>query len=339
MSIRVATYNVLSSSLCSPTFYCNVDNPDDCRASVRFPRILDKVRVEIEKESIICLQELSLEWTGKLLSFFNDNHYEFIVTNYERSMGVGIAFPSSKYKLLQANLIHVDETKVGGWKVPEQSCVVTALKRVASIFVTLEPSPWYLAKRRENRMVCLRLMDHNGQEFVVATYHMPCRFWSPAAMTILTAMCFQALEQITDSTCPVILAGDFNFKPTSPQYSLVTRGWFDDTVDDPDDPLVHGKPSYPHYPLYPDDPFTPFLSYQYKSAYREAYDNEPFFTNHAMTGKAVKPFTETLDYIFFRGTLVVSDVKYLWETPRCASYPTEDEPSDHLLIAAEFLFK
>jgi len=36
----------------------------------------------MNQNSILCLQEVSLAWTGKLYSFFEANDYAFVVSNY-----------------------------------------------------------------------------------------------------------------------------------------------------------------------------------------------------------------------------------------------------------------
>jgi len=217
--------------------------------------------------------------------------------------------------------------------------------------------PWDLAKNRVNTMICLRLRpsgasEDDGLDFLVATYHMPCQFWEPATMSIHTVLCFQQLQQLSEGKYPHILAGDFNFKPHSPQYAFVTTGAFPPKVIDPEDPAVDGKASLPADPLYPNDPFQFTLPRgPMKSAYAEVLGKEPRFTNHAMTKDQTKPFTGTLDYIFFKeggknkgkkATITAKSVQDV--DPKCQellgqgvkSLPNESEYSDHLLIAADF---
>jgi endonuclease/exonuclease/phosphatase family metal-dependent hydrolase len=225
-----------------------------------------------------------------------------------------------------------------------------------SSFPRRPDSPWDLAKNRVNTMVCLRLRHKDvdesaGLDFLVATYHMPCQFWEPATMTIHTAICLQSLQQLAENRYPHILAGDFNFKPHSPQYALTTTGAFGPMVEDPSDPEVDGKASAPPGPLYPNDPFKFTLPRgPYKSAYREALGSEPRFTNYAMTGNQTKPFCDTLDYIFYRDgekfkkrTARLQAKSALDLTETCdaitgrglKSLPSDTEYSDHLLLAAE----
>ena len=129
---------------------------------------------------------------------------------------------------------------------------------------------------------------------------------------------------------PHILAGDFNFQPPSSCYELMTTGSLPaDHVHQP--PTAKG------------DDWSPLVSPPMVSAYVAAGVSEPEFTNLAVT-KFNKPdeppFCETLDYIF----LSSGDwsAQYARPLPRKAevlakvsSYPTADEPSDHVAIYAD----
>lgn len=384
MSIRVVTYNVLSSALCSPGYFTNVLDPKFCDPTYRLNGLYGKLLGETQQHAIICLQEVSLAWTGKLHAFFEDRGYSFIVSNYGTKftgyMGVGIAYPRAHYELQAADIVCVADSKPGGWKIPREKnpweevdsvlaqkimlplwrggnalgeLLTSAVEKVRALIPPLRraESPWELAKKRPNTMVCLRLHPVNHAEdgeFVVATYHMPCQFWEPAAMTIHVALAFQLVAKLAEGA-PYILAGDFNMKPHSPQYALVTKGrLLSHTVDDPMDPEVNGKPTLPPGPLYPDDPFvyTSLAGGPVESAYAKALGCEPPFTNHAMTRGSAKPFTQTLDYIFYhagtkfwlhpRWVLNVSDTCTGILGQGIRSLPSDTERSDHLLIAANF---
>lgn len=81
-SVRVVTYNVLSSSLCSASYFTNTLDPKYCDSKYRFDGLVTKLEPEIEKNAIICLQEVSLAWSGKLHTFLESKDYDFIVSNY-----------------------------------------------------------------------------------------------------------------------------------------------------------------------------------------------------------------------------------------------------------------
>ena len=80
-NVRVASYNVLSSSLCAPSYYTNCEEKF-CSSKYRFERLLTKLKGEMDKNSVVCLQEVSLLWSGKLFTFFEANDYTFVVSNY-----------------------------------------------------------------------------------------------------------------------------------------------------------------------------------------------------------------------------------------------------------------
>jgi mRNA deadenylase 3'-5' endonuclease subunit Ccr4 len=66
---RVVTYNVLSSSLCEPTYFTHCA-PEDLDPDNRYPRMLKKLEAEISAGAVIGLQEVSQKWAGKLHVFF-----------------------------------------------------------------------------------------------------------------------------------------------------------------------------------------------------------------------------------------------------------------------------
>lgn len=66
-----------------------------------------------------------------------------------------------------------------------------------------------------NRLLLLQLREaESGDELWVANYHMPCRYQNPRAMVTFAALAAQRVQTIADGE-PYILAGDFNFVPSS----------------------------------------------------------------------------------------------------------------------------
>ena len=71
-----------------------------------------------------------------------------------------------------------------------------------------------------------------------------------------------------------------------------------------------------------------------KSAYAEANGCEPNFTNHAKC-REDEPFIDVLEYIFLSPEWSVEGVKDLPHRDEVnGPLPSEQEPSDHILIAA-----
>ena len=62
-AFSVVTYNVLSSALASPDWFRFCD-PANLEPDTRLTRVVSKLKSEIDKRAIICLQEVSRDWSG-----------------------------------------------------------------------------------------------------------------------------------------------------------------------------------------------------------------------------------------------------------------------------------
>lgn len=182
--------------------------------------------------------------------------------------------------------------------------------------------PWSYTERRRNVLVATRLRCRaNGAAVTVATYHMPCAFWSPPAMVINSALMSAAFHRLVPPGEAGIMAGDFNIKPGDAAYRLLTTGG-----------LPRGDAAYPH--PRPHDPWRPDVPAPLASAYVRVRGREPGWTNFARIGDG-PPFIETLDYVLVTPGVDVVDVL---PTPKREAVggplPTAAEPSDHILIGA-----
>ncbi|CAN0399712.1 unnamed protein product [Ectocarpus sp. 8 AP-2014] len=81
MDFRVATYNILCSHLAEPTRFpqCSPRNLD---APTRLKRVKHKLDAEISKGSVICLQEVGIQWAGDLHVYFMARGYAFVTAHY-----------------------------------------------------------------------------------------------------------------------------------------------------------------------------------------------------------------------------------------------------------------
>ena len=101
--MRVCTYNVLSSHLTSSAFFqhCPKRFTSD---TARFANVLKKIDEEISQGAVICLQEVSQLWAGRLHRHFISKGYYFIHHGYGSAsngcMGVGVAFPLNTFELV-----------------------------------------------------------------------------------------------------------------------------------------------------------------------------------------------------------------------------------------------
>ena len=76
-----------------------------------------------------------------------------------------------------------------------------------------------------------------------------------------------------------------------------------------------------------------------RSAYHAFLGKEPEFTNFAKVLDD-EPFIDTLDYLFLSPQWTVADVlplPALADANLAGPMPTKDEPSDHLMIAAQLM--
>jgi len=324
-TMNIFTYNILSDSYCSPGFYTTCD-PEHLKPEKRMNTLKDILREQIRLESIICLQEITRVQEAILQSFFNEQGYTLITCLYGKAwsgfMGVGIAVPK-KFRVVDTKFVRVADGKK--WAKKEKpgrlSKLVTFFLTELGVMAEPERDPLEDAQNRQNVMVLLELgFASCGPTFYIGTYHMPCAFRTPIVMTIHSALVAQAIQKEAGDK-PYILAGDFNLKPSSDQYGLLTTGKMSATSNE--------------HPLLPEgDDWTSDVK-PMKSAYKEVSRLEPYFTNYAQSrGQPV--FIECLDYIFYEGLkpMVVLDIPT--RSAINGPLPNEAQPSDHVPIGATF---
>eukprot|EP00980_Cylindrotheca_fusiformis_P001488 scaffold346_cov116-Cylindrotheca_fusiformis.AAC.2 len=339
LRVRVVSYNVLSSQLARSDYYPTY-SPRHLRASNRLPIVLEKLDEEIEQKAIICLQEVSQDWAGELHTFFANRGYYLVSGLYGKIfngyMGCALAWPMDSMKVLTVDISRLSDKRQGGWpKAPKKgmfskfaSRIWTTVRQPLESFGVLQEAPidhWSMSENRFNILLSVKLQDKNsGKYFFVSTYHMPCAFYAPMVMTIHAEMAAAHVQKLAGD-CPHILAGDFNIKPYDSAYTLLTTGKMD--VGHPDWPT-------PKYGM----EWMPTAKGM-RSAYAASEHGEPDFTNYARA-KENEPFIDTLDYIFCSDQWDVAGVKALQTREEALGpFPNLDasEPSDHILIAADFV--
>jgi endonuclease/exonuclease/phosphatase family metal-dependent hydrolase len=360
LSVRVCTYNVLTPGYASDMVS---GNGEHALEEHRLPLLKEKLREEIKVHAIICLQELSLTWQGKLHAFFAKHDYLMIASSYNPKiqsgfMGVAIAWPRDVYSMREARVERAADVPLycsppRPWKSDRRS--VTLMKEVASRVNTIihplrksirlffagtpksercslpdsevpavEEDPWPSALLCENQIVSIRLEPvGGGMAFCVSTYHAPCVYWQKSFMNIHGALAAQAAKSFAEST-PFVLTGDFNSKPDSSLYRMLTTQCEDDVP----------PPSGVHPEMYRR------TLVKLRSALAEAHGSEPRFTtySHSHRGASMghQPFQATIDYIFISPEWAVTSATNLpCDLMESAGFmPNSLEPSDHALIAA-----
>jgi 2',5'-phosphodiesterase len=347
-AFRVVTYNLLSSSLCNSKDH-HMCTKAALEPNARLERIKAKLQPEIQKHSVLCLQEVSILWVGLLHVWLQTRGYVFIATTYGNRfngyMGVGIAYPLAQYEPLAVSIQGIAETKKWGYR-PGPSGLAAFRSSLTSMLKLLpwskpltrslgggrgdgQPADAYqLAKGKWNQMVFVKLRNRmSSKPFCVATYHMPCVFKVPATMALHTALACQHLHKLAAGD-PYVFAGDFNFKPGDGCYELVTKG-----------SLNSSDVAYPVKPAWEEDlDFDCVVEPPLKSAYFEVQGEEPELTNWSCIGDNGE-FDGCLDYVFYSEGLRATNVIPL--QAKCelqGPLPTESEPSDHVLVGSTFSF-
>uniref|UniRef100_A0A7R9W647 Endonuclease/exonuclease/phosphatase domain-containing protein n=1 Tax=Pseudictyota dubia TaxID=2749911 RepID=A0A7R9W647_9STRA len=263
---------------------------------------------------------------------------------FNNYMGVALAYPTDSFETVFVDVARLSDHRVGGWPRPPSNSGVggygEAVKKLFSVLfqpLMRLPAPeyqtkgghdhWEISEHRFNILLtaCLRSKhfeddaDMEVGTFVISTYHMPCAFYAPMVMNIHAEMAARRCQDLAQDD-PYVLAGDFNFLPDSPHYKLLTTGRLDRSD-----------------PTYPTSKYGMEWSSNIvgmKSAYGMSNRGEPEFTNYTQVEDDY-PFVGTLDYIFLSDEWTISGVKNLpskWDV--VGPFPTEREPSDHVLIAA-----
>jgi hypothetical protein len=254
-NVRIISYNILSSNLAEPSWFTSC-KPENLDTANRLKKIKTKLKAEIDQEAIICLQEVSTTWAGALHQFFSQNNYHFITGLYggrnNGYMGVAMAVPMKSFEIRDANITRVADSK----KIPKKSraegrpsIIQQLMKKITAPvsnkllqtarFLNLVGSPsqsidfWEKALYRFNQMVCCRLYHREGgAEFVVGTYHMPCMFDLSSVMVAHCSLSAQLIHRFS-AGLPYFFVGDFNIKPGSAEYRLLTEGKIDPMVSTP----------------------------------------------------------------------------------------------------------
>lgn len=339
-TVRVTTYNVLSSKLCSPTYYCYND-PEHLHPDNRFQKLIRFLDTEVEKGTILCLQEVSQEWAGKLHAWFQRQNYHVLISLYSSPfsgyMGSAICFPNNKYEALVMDIVRVSDVKQ--WPKPPkrplpERIVGTVLQKAnAGLRRILRRKPkldeWAYSKERTNRLLFAKLKCRETERLLcVATYHMPCAFYAPKVMNIHAALAAQRVQELAktgcEDECEFIFCGDFNFKPGDSPYQMYMEGVLPEDSSDFPQPQ-HG------------DDWKPTLAAPLRSAYREAHGQEPDFTNFARSVRNTEPFIGTLDYIFLSRRVGILEMPKLPLRDEVSGpFPNETELSDHIKLQGTF---
>jgi endonuclease/exonuclease/phosphatase family metal-dependent hydrolase len=189
-------------------------------------------------------------------------------------------------------------------------------------FLKSTPNLWDKVKQKHNTVIMLRLQDQiTKKSFVVSTYHMPCAFIDDNLMLTHATLLANAVRYFAKKD-KYVIAGDFNSIPGSSSHTLLKTGKLENqTLCNLDESEIVDFE---------------FKTPQLYSAYASVNGAEPMCTNHSKISRTGELFSNTIDYIwgsddFFSSVEILPNRSELPE-----SLPSVDQPSDHLMIGAEF---
>lgn len=127
MTVRLVTYNLLSTALCTPEAYPHCE-PDALAPEARVPAVLARIGAWCDQRAILCLQEVSRDWADALLPVLASRGYQHASAHYGHPdngyMGVLTAWPAcaesgSEFKLLAVSSQRLTDT-LSAEVAPEQ---------------------------------------------------------------------------------------------------------------------------------------------------------------------------------------------------------------------------
>nr|AAG51265.1 hypothetical protein [Arabidopsis thaliana] len=236
-----------------------------------------------------------------------DEYHSFFDRNMEAQGYSGIPIENKEgyecaifFKPKFAEFITYQTTRIQGYTKYENLCVAPSSSTVSS-----ESSDVVNAEELSVVMVAFKILKPFNHVVIIASSHLksgkPDR-WDDLKLaqvkTLMTELASfkEIISALTNCSPSVILAGDFNSKP-----------------------YVH---KYINSDNIPSD-------IDLRSVY-EFTKGEPRFTNN------VPGFAETLDYMFYTHSEIISPVKLLDSPDEVDFLPNEIHPSDHLPIGVEF---
>jgi endonuclease/exonuclease/phosphatase family metal-dependent hydrolase len=325
--VSVYSYNLLSTDLTSTEYYDKCD-PEHLKIENRWSIVKQRLTVEMKKNTIITLQELSNDWLSLLTPFFQQNNYYFVYDS--QYLGSGIAFPNSIYSLEVSSIIKVGE-ELRKICRPIQSTYLKRSRNYLSSFIYTRDSymndshvndSWSRSIKKCNHIVYVKLYHpSSGVKFYVFVYHMPSAFRDPSLMHIHAAMLLKIVKSYSNDK-PHILLGDFNTKPGDSVYRAITEGGnFADMFEKSTSHIT---------------PNLDIFSHKLRSAYMTYLESEPAFTNSSHV-KGSNRFLECIDYIFISSEWDVVGVLSTPGIPDSQSYTNKNEPSDHVPIGASLI--
>ena len=359
--MKFISYNLLSSALRTAKSFPRCSSVD-LEPHARLNDITVKLKAAIdannEQPAIFGLQEVSLEWSIPLRTFFEAQDYEFIVSCYGSHfngyMGVALAYPKN-ILVCSSSIVITCPPQLGynafkKWKNMKRASDSKWHKKVGAFLVDSMPFQPYVKKLfapkqsrplptmisdRYNRAIFITVPytfgdgDHN---LAVCTYHMPCIFMHPPVMAVHVLLLFKSLalyckEQELEHYAVLM---DGNFQPGSLPYRALTEPFALTDEEMMEISLV--SPG-----ILQDNTLGEFLWRDGNQAPRHVFPTDSI-TNYtvAFTGNE---FCGKIDYIWFSNAIKMQPCTELSQLQdkdaQVTGYmPNVEQPSDHYMLAA-----
>lgn len=275
MKLKIISYNILANNLANPD-YIKV-NKKYLDNTYRIKILKKKIIDEIENNTIFCLQEVSNKQLASLHIFLSKYKYKFVNVNE-----LAILFPYEKFIInnLELGLIY-DELR------------------------DMIPTKHHkLLNSKKKHFIILSLSDINKKRsFTIATTHLIA---SPELDDLKLLQIYCILKKL-DKYNNIILAGDFNSKPDSDVYKLITSK-----------PLKNKLGTF-----------------KTKNKYKITHESNLITTHTKNLNSDV--FTATIDYIVVQDNIVVEKTSKLYDISKYNEKnlaPNISESSDHFMISA-----
>ena len=208
ISIRVITWNLMMIT----------NNHDQNRLNI----IKKRLHTMVQSGSILCLQEITDPMKNTLDQFFKNNNYEFIHVKYKNgylgnndelrfNMGIAIAFPNQKFKLLE----FFDHKMI---KLSQEGNNNNQFQNVSNIYEHIDNRVLSVViERRMDRI------DPIKKNVLISTCHFPCKYRDENLMSKLASSIREYhIKTTKDKKCSInFLAGDFNILPDTASYDAL----------------------------------------------------------------------------------------------------------------------
>jgi len=330
--IRVITYNVLTCKYSQPSYYPTIKK-EYLTEEFRWSRLQKLVTSWINAGFIICLQEVSTARNIQLAELFAQTNYTYHGYQYNDGVfGISIAFNTKSFHLLDVQCISI------GRYINDLNIVIPLNSEIRS-------EDFKEAISQNNLMLNMLLRCRNNKHptnFIVSTYHMPCKYLTPYVIHMHILGIRHFLNHLIEYYAvydikSIVLAGDMNITPSSQLYQM--WGNLDHLMNDPmDGKLEEMNEINQMIHLIKENQLCKNLI-ELVSVFKKNGLPEPEYTNVSI--QKMRVFIGTIDYILITQPITCKScvVGLTVSDPLGSGYPNGLSPSDHLPLSASLLIQ